>query len=38
MVTEQMTALGLGQLVVERPERRAEYLPVVARSAAAAAE
>jgi hypothetical protein len=32
MVTEQMTALGLGQLVLERPERRAEYLPVIARS------
>jgi len=31
MVTEQMTALGLGQLVLERPERRAEYLPVIAR-------
>jgi hypothetical protein len=32
MITEQMTALGLGQLVLERPERRAEYLPVIARS------
>lgn len=31
MITEQMTALGLGQLVLERPERRAEYLPVIAR-------
>ena len=31
MVTAQMTALGLGQLVLERPERRAEYLPVIAR-------
>jgi hypothetical protein len=32
MVTEQMTALGLGQLVLEQPELRAEYLPVIARS------
>jgi hypothetical protein len=32
MITEQMTALGLGQLVLERSERRAEYLPVIARS------
>jgi hypothetical protein len=32
MITEQMTALGLGQLVLERPERRAEYLPVITRS------
>jgi hypothetical protein len=32
MITEQMTALGLGQLVLGRPERRAEYLPVIARS------
>jgi hypothetical protein len=31
MVTEQMAVLGLGQLVLERPERRAEYLPVIAR-------
>ena len=31
-VTEQMTALGLGQLVIERPERRAAYLPAIARS------
>jgi hypothetical protein len=31
MVTEQMAALGLGQLVLQRPERRAEYLPVIAR-------
>src|SRR5687768_6593772 len=31
MIVEQMTALGLGQLVLERSERRAEYLPVIAR-------
>jgi hypothetical protein len=34
VVTLQMTALALGQLILERPVRRSEYLPAIERSVA----